>query len=167
MSIKGQQPVFRLIRKDDNIALAQIIRASIESFQLPTEGTAHSDPTTDNLFALFQKPGSTYLVMELNGKVMGGCGIYPTDGLPKGYAELVRFFLDDSVRGFGYGKFLMHECEKMAKEMRYTHLYLESFPDMKAAVHLYETNGYLRLDKPLGNSGHFSCNVWMEKKLPD
>jgi putative acetyltransferase len=44
-------------------------------------------------------------------------------------------------------------------------MYLESFPDMKEAIRIYEQNGFTYLDKPLGNTGHFACNVWMVKDL--
>ena len=157
--------VFRIIKKEDNLALASIIKSSIEALNLPTEGTAHSDPTTNNLFHLFSHEKSTYLVAEENGKVLGGCGIYPTSGLPIKHAELVRFFLIHEARGRGLGKQLMEACEEKALILGYTHLYLESFPEMEAAIFLYKSFGYQQLDKPLGNSGHFACNVWMLKSL--
>lgn len=157
--------IFRPIQQGDNASLAAIIRRSIEALNLPTEGTAHSDPTTDFLFELFQKPLSGYIVVEEASEVIGGCGIYPSNGLPTHHAELVRFFLDPKARGLGIGNELMQRCEKLAMEMGYTYLYLESFPDMEAAIHLYEKFGYQRLTQPLGNTGHFSCNVWMLKQL--
>lgn len=156
---------YRNITPNDNVALAKIIRQSIEALHLPTEGTAHSDPTTDNLFQLFQTPASTYIVAEMNDIPVGGCGIFPSNGLPSKHAELVRFFLAPEARGLGIGKELMKQCEAIASEMGYTHLYLESFPDMEAAIHLYEKFGYIRLNNPLGNTGHFACNVWMLKAL--
>lgn len=156
---------FRSISPYDNIRLAEIIREGIVSLGLPIEGTAHSDPTTDNLFKLFTHPLSHYMVVEVDGKVAGGCGIYPSNGLPDKHAELVRFFLDTTVRGKGIGTELMKRCESIAQNFGYTHLYLESFPDMKAAIHLYEKAGYQKLSKPLGNTGHFSCNVWMLKEM--
>jgi len=157
--------VYRNIKPEDNKILASIIRSSIEALSLPTAGTAHSDPTTDDLFLLFTKENSGYIVLEIDGKVMGGCGVYPSNGLPNQHAELVRFFLDEQVRGKGFGKILMQKCEELAKQFGYTHLYLESFPDMEAAVHLYEKFNYQRLQNPLGNTGHFSCNVYMLKEL--
>lgn len=156
---------FRDIQLTDNTHLAQIIRSSIEALNLPTEGTAHSDPTTDNLFQLFQTPGSHYFVVEKNNRIMGGCGIYPSNGLPENHAELVRFFLHTDARGLGLGKELMLMCEQKAKEFGYSHLYLESFPEMEAAIHLYKKFSYELLQHSLGNTGHFSCNVWMLKKL--
>jgi putative acetyltransferase len=59
----------------------------------------------------------------------------------------------------------MLACEENARALGFTHLYLESFPDMEAAIHLYKSFGYEQLEKPLGNSGHFSCNVWMLKSI--
>ena len=48
-------------------------------------------------------------VIEENGEVMGGCGYYPTEGLPDGYAELVKLYLSPKVRGKGYGsKFVFY-----------------------------------------------------------
>jgi putative acetyltransferase len=155
----------RPLKQSDNEILAQIIKTSIEALNLPLEGTAHSDPTTNNLFNLFLKENSNYFVVEENGVVIGGCGIYPTNGLPEKHAELVRFFLSPQSRGRGIGKQLMQACEKIAVSYGYTHLYLESFPEMEAAIHLYKKFGYQILEKPLGNSGHFACNVWMLKAL--
>jgi putative acetyltransferase len=36
---------------------------------------------------------------------------------------------------------------------------------MEAASRLYRKNGFVNLEKPLGNTGHYSCNVWMIKEL--
>jgi putative acetyltransferase len=160
-----QAILFRPIKASDNALLAKIIRGNIEALKLPTEGTAHSDPTTDNLFQLFQTPGSAYLVLEIGDEVLGGCGIYPSNGLPPHCAELVRFFLLPKAHGKGYGKLFMQQCEQLAIANGYKQLYLESFPDMKAAIHLYHKFGYKPLTAPLGNTGHFACNVWMLKEL--
>jgi putative acetyltransferase len=157
--------IYRNIKITDNQTLATIIRSSIEALNLPTEGTAHSDPTTDDLFALFKKENSGYIVLEMDGEVMGGCGVYPSNGLPPKHAELVRFFLKDKIQGKGFGKILMQKSEEMAQQYGYTHLYLESFPQMEAAVHLYQKFNYQLLQNPLGNTGHFACNVYMLKQL--
>lgn len=156
---------FRPIEPADNTPLAAIIRESIESFNLPSEGTAHSDPTTDDLYGLFQKPDSFYWVATAGEKVLGGCGIYPSNGLPDGCCELVRFFLTPEARGKGIGKQLLDKSVQTAVEYGYQTMYLESFPEMKNAIRMYEQNGFERIDHALGNTGHYACNVWMVKKL--
>ncbi|MGX5820278.1 N-acetyltransferase family protein [Chitinophaga lutea] len=155
----------RAIRPADEARLAEIIRASIEEFDVPKEGTAYTDPTTDRLYTLFQTPGSHYWVVEAGGHLLGGCGVYPTEGLPDGCAELVRFFLDAQARGKGLGSRLMEMTFDTARELGYRQLYLESFPEMKAAVRLYERAGFYHVPEALGNSGHYACNVWMVKDL--
>ena len=42
---------------------------------------------------------------------------------------------------------------------------LESFPELNKAVGMYLRNGFVYLTHALGNSGHFACNIWMEKDL--
>jgi len=32
-------------------------------------------------------------------------------------------------------------------------------------VGMYQKLGFKNIDKPLGNSGHFGCNIWMIKEL--
>ncbi|MFB6457876.1 GNAT family N-acetyltransferase [Chitinophaga sp. Hz27] len=157
--------IFRDIVPADNPVMAAIIRRSIEEFDVPTEGTAHTDPTTDNLYQLFQTPGSRYAIAEDAGVILGGCGIFPTNGLPAGCAELVRFFLSPAARGKGLGVKLLEKSYEFAKEEGYTSLYLESFSEMTRAIALYEKNGFDYLPAPLGNSGHDACTIWMLKTL--
>ncbi|QHL86571.1 GNAT family N-acetyltransferase [Nibribacter ruber] len=156
---------FRPIEARDNKALAALIRQVFREFKIDRPGTVYTDPTTDNLYDLFQTPGSAYLVAEENGEIIGGCGVFPTEGLPTGYAELVKFYLAAEARGKGIGYELLLQNIGLAKELGYTHLYLESFPELAKAVSMYEKAGFNPIDHALGNSGHFACNIWMVKQL--
>ena len=156
----------RNIKKEDNEELARIVRASLVEFDVPKQGTVYSDPTTDQLFELFTSTAnSCYFVAEEDGRLIGGCGIYPTDGLPTGHAELVKLYLTAATRGKGTGRILIEKCFEAAAELGYTHLYLESFPQLAKAVGMYEKAGFKSLDHALGNSGHFACTIWMVKEL--
>ncbi|WP_143310898.1 GNAT family N-acetyltransferase [Chitinophaga vietnamensis] len=157
--------ILRPIRPDDDQALASIIRKGIEEFDVPTEGTAHTDPTTDRLFEHFKAPGALYWVAEEDGVVLGGCGVYPTPGLPDKCAELVRFFLSAAARGKGLGLQLMEKTFISAKAAGWKQLYIESFAEMKRAVAMYEKAGFRYVPAALGNSGHHACTVWMVKDL--
>ena len=157
--------LYRKIEETDNVILSRLIRKVFEEFGIDMPGTVYTDPTTDALFELFKTPGSVYWIAEENNQILGGCGIFPTLGLPDGYAELVKFYLSSGSRGKGIGNALMQKSIESAKEMNYTHLYLESFPDLGKAVSLYERNGFTQLEKALGNSVHYACTIWMERKL--
>lgn len=156
---------YRPIIKSDNQQIANIIRTNLASYGLNLEGTVYTDPTTDNLFELFQTPKSHYWIATADEEVVGGCGVYPTKGLPKGYGELVKLYVAGSHKGLGIGKALMQHAINRAKELGYTHLYLESFPELGEAVRLYERMDFKVLRQPLGDSGHFACNLWMVCEL--
>lgn len=157
--------IFRRIEERDNRDIAGLIRAVFREFKIDKPGTVYYDPTTDNLFGLFRMPRSGYWIAEENGVIIGGCGIYPTPGLPPYCAELVKFYLSSSQRGKGIGRSLLEKSCESAKEMGYTQLYLESFPELKRAIELYEKAGFNFIPGPMGNSGHFACNVWMVKEI--
>jgi putative acetyltransferase len=155
----------RPIQPEDNAQIAKVIRGALEDFNANKPGTVYFDPTTDDLFTLFQTPNSAYYIALLNDEIVGGCGIYPTENLPNGYAELVKIYLHQTARGKGIGKELMLKCFEKAKELNYQNLYLESMPELAIAVGMYQKLDFKAIDKSLGNSGHFGCNIWMVKEL--
>jgi putative acetyltransferase len=157
--------VIRLLRQEDNAAIAGIIRAVLTEFNANKPGTVYYDPTTDDLYGLFSHPRSQYWILELDGKVVGGSGIYPTEGLPEGCCEVVKLYLLPEARGLGLGKELIEKCFASAKEFGFKKVYLETMPELKIAVGLYEKCGFTYLKGPLGNSGHFGCDLWMVKEL--
>jgi putative acetyltransferase len=157
--------IYRPIEEKDNKKIANLIRTVFLEFNIHRPGTVYFDPTTDNLFKLFSAPGSEYWIAEENNIIIGGCGVYPTPGLPEGCAELVKFYLSASQRGRGIGWQLMVKTFDSAKKFGYGKLYLESLPELNRAINLYEKAGFKFIQGPMGNSGHFGCNIWMLKDL--
>ncbi|GAA4467774.1 GNAT family N-acetyltransferase [Nemorincola caseinilytica] len=160
-----QPYTIRPIRQNDNIAIATIIRSVLTEFGANKPGTVYYDPTTDDLFSLFSMPGAEYHILEVDGQIAGGAGIYPTPGLPNGCCELVKLYILPTVRGKGLGKVLIEDCFAIARRLGYTQVYLETMPELKMAVGLYEKCGFRYLTCSLGNSGHFGCDLWMLKEL--
>lgn len=156
-----QNVVIRKVEAADNLPLAIMIRQVFDEHKAPHCGTVYTDPATDNLYELFQQQRSVLWVAEVNGEVLGCCGIYPTQGLDEYCAEMAKFYLAEKIRGKGIGKQLMLQCFQSAKTMQYKTLYLESMPQFAKAVDMYEKYGFIKIDKPLGNSGHTSCSIWM------
>lgn len=155
----------RKISEEDNKKIALIIRSTLAEFKANKPGTVYYDPTTDDLFTLFQTPNSAYFVATVNDEIVGGSGVYPTKNLPDGCCELVKIYLSAAARGRGIGKALLQHCFSTAKELGYTTMYLETMPELSTAVGLYEQLGFHYLKGPLGNSGHFGCDIWMLKDL--
>ncbi len=157
--------VIRKIQLNDNEEIASIVKSSLAEFGADKPGTVYYDDTTNHLYELFQQPGSIYYIAEQNGKLLGGAGIYPTEGLSLQTCELVKMYLRAEARGQGLGKSLIEKCLEFAKSCSYLQVYIETMPELKKAVSIYEKFGFEYLKGPLGNTGHFGCNVWMLKKL--
>ena len=101
----------------------------------------------------------------MDGKIIGGAGVYPTDNLDEDTCELVKMYLRLHVRGLGFGRLLIDKCIEQAKELGYKKVYLESMPELRQALKVYEKFGFEYLKGPMGNSGHTGCSLWMLKKL--
>jgi putative acetyltransferase len=158
--------VIRNIEPGDNAAIAKIIRDSLTEFGANKPGTVYYDDSTDHLFELFTSTAnSIYFIAELNREVVGGGGIYPTDGLPESICELVKMYLRADARGIGLGAKMIQRCLSAAKELGYSKVYLETMPELKNALSVYEKFGFEYLSAPMGNSGHTGCDLWMLKAL--
>jgi putative acetyltransferase len=157
--------IFRNIEKKDNKEIAELIRSVFREFGVDRPGTVYFDPTTDDLFSLFRTSGSIYWIAEDDGKIIGGCGIYPTQNLPEGCAEVVKLYLNASYRKLGIGRQLLEMSIVSAKKMGYKQLYLESLPELGKAISLYQKEGFRFLDHKMGDDGHFGCTIWMMKDL--
>jgi len=154
-------PLVRTIQPADNAALAIIVRNALAEFGANKPGTVYFDKTTDELSQLFQTPGSIYYVALVDERIVGGAGIFPSNGLPEGTCELVKMYLSPDARGHGLGKLLIDKCLEFAGASGYRKVYIETMPELKKAVGIYEKYGFKRLNGPLGNTGHFGCDVWM------
>ena len=157
--------IIRKIEFNDNKELASIVRTSLAEFGANKPGTVYFDDTTDHLFELFQQPDSIYFIAERDGKLLGGAGLYSTQGLPRQTGELVKMYLRADARGQGTGRLLIEKCLEFARQAGYLQVYIETMPELRKAVSIYEKFGFEYLNEPLGNTGHFGCDIWMLKKL--
>jgi putative acetyltransferase len=159
------QPTIRLIQQSDDADLGKLIKSVLAEFKANKPGTAYFDESTDHLSTVFENPKSAYWVIEEEEKIIGGAGIFPTDGLPPNTCELVKIYLYPVARGKGLGKALMNICFEKAKALGYENIYLESMPELNQAITMYEKMGFEHQCAALGNSGHFGCDIWMVKNL--
>lgn len=155
----------RTIQPTDNPIIAKIIRQTLKEFGANHPGTVYYDKTTDTLFELFQKEKSVYFIAEKDEIIVGGGGIFPTEGLDANTCELVKMYLLPAARGTGLGSQLITLCIEKAKSFGFSNIYLETMNELKAALKVYERMGFTYLTGPMGDSGHFGCPLWMIKKL--
>lgn len=157
--------ILRNIQPRDNPFIAKIIKDTLAEFGANHPGTVYFDATTDTLYELFQNKKAVYNIAEADGEIVGGGGIYPTDGLPDDTCELVKMYLLPKARGAGLGKMMIEKCLQQAKELGFKKVYLETMPELKQALNVYAKFGFEYLKGPMGNSGHTGCSLWMMKEL--
>lgn len=157
--------VIREIETKDNPKIAKAIRAVLIEMGAPKVGTAYEDTALDCMSEIYGVSNKVYFVVEKNDDIIGGAGIAPLDNYDGKVCELQKMYFMPEARGKGLGSEMMEKCLDFAKQTGFDQCYLETLPYMDDARKLYRKVGFRTIDKPMGNTGHYSCTVWMLKDL--
>lgn len=155
----------REIQPEDNQQVAEVVRTVLVEMGVPKVGTAYEDKALDDMFATYQHPRMNYFVVEEDGKVIGGAGIAPLIGLEEKICELQKMYFLPEARGKGLGAQMMDTCLKFGKAQGFEQCYIETLPYMESARKLYARSGFKSLEKPLGDTGHYNCTMWMIRNI--
>lgn len=155
----------REIQPEDNQQVAEVVRTVLVEMGVPKVGTAYEDKALDDMFATYQHPRMNYFVVQEEGKVIGGAGIAPLIGLEEKICELQKMYFLPEARGKGLGAQMMDTCLKFGKAQGFEQCYIETLPYMESARKLYARSGFKSLEKPLGDTGHYNCTMWMIKDI--
>lgn len=149
----------------DNPGVARLIRTVMPEFGASGAGFAINDPEVDDMHSEYTKPRCAYFVVRSGEQVVGGGGIAPLAGGDGLVCELRKMYFLPELRGKGFGQILMDLCLNEARQAGFKRCYLETLASMAGAQKLYLKNGFERLEQPLGQTGHFSCDVWYARAL--
>ncbi|MGY8948848.1 MAG: GNAT family N-acetyltransferase [Flavobacteriales bacterium] len=155
----------REVKLSDNLELESVLSTVMREFNIPEKGTALSDPELKNMFNAYQNKSSIYYVIISDNKILGGAGISKLKNSNKNICELQKMYFLKSARGIGLGKIMIEKCLNDALIFGYEDCYIETMHNMKSAQKLYLFQGFKYIKKPMGNTGHSSCPVWMLRKL--
>jgi putative acetyltransferase len=155
----------RLIRPEDNPAVAQIIHQVMTEFGAVGCGFSIEDAEVDSMFEAYPVPDSAFFVIERDGRLLGCGGVGPLAGGEPGVCELRKMYFLHELRGSGLGTRLLKVLLNAARDAGYTSCYLETMDNMSQARQLYLKHGFKLIESPLGNTGHGSCNRFMAIEL--
>ena len=150
----------RPITPRDDAAVAGIIRTVMPEFGASGEGFAINDPEVDWMHRAYSQPRSSYFVVELDNKVMGGGGVAPLEGGDADTCELRKMYFLPPVRGQGAGSAILKRCVDAARGFGFKRIYLETLTGMHGAMRLYERAGFHRIPAAMGATGHGSCDTY-------
>lgn len=155
----------RKIEPEDNPEVKKVIQAVLIEMGVPKVGTAYADESLNDMYGTYDKPRRGYFVIEEDGKLIGCAGIAPLDGGDPEVCELQKMYFLPEARGRGVGTEMMKTCLDFARTQDFTKCYLETMPYMENARKLYARTGFQPLERPMGDTGHYNCSVWMIKEL--
>ena len=155
----------RKIKPEDNLQVKKVVQAVLVEMGVPKVGTAYADVSLNDMYDTYNKPRMEYFVVEEENKIIGCAGIAPLEGAAPDICELQKMYFLPEARGHGVGSEMMKTCLDFARTQNFTQCYLETMPYMENARKLYGRTGFESLDKPLGDTGHYNCSVWMIKDL--
>lgn len=157
--------VIREIKSEDDPKIAKAIRSVLIELGVPKVGTAYEDKALDCMTETYNQSRKAYFVLQHNDEILGGAGISPLDNYEGNVCELQKMYFLPKARGLGLGSKMMSKCLEFAKNAGFDQCYLETMPYMDDARKLYKKVGFDFIDKPMGDTGHYSCSVWMLKDL--
>lgn len=138
----------------------------MEKLHLDIPGTAYFDSELDHLSDYYNSNSDKriyFIALDGKDRIVGGVGIAEFVGI-EDCVELQKLYLDDSVKGKGYGKELMGIAEDWARSAGYKKLYLETHTNLSVALKLYEKMSFHRIEKPCSTQ-HSTMNRFYLKEL--
>ena len=155
----------RPIEPRDDAAIAAIIRTVMPEFGADGPGFAIHDAEVDAMSAAYSAPRSAYFVIERAGVVEGGAGVAPLEGGDADVCELRKMYFLPSLRGLGAGRAAIERCLATARAFGFRRCYLETLTGMDGAQKLYLANGFHRIERAMGSTGHHGCNRFYLREL--
>merc|ERR1712196_287282 len=122
----------------DNASAREIVRDSLCAFKLDAE--FHPGGLDAAIGGLGQGCSSVELVAVEDECVVGCVAVQGSGAI----AKLFGFHVAYASRGKGIGRALLLEAIKRSRMLGFTSLTLDTLTEMEAAVHLYESLGWIR-----------------------
>jgi len=116
-------------------------------------------------YEMFNTKKSKYFVLTEGKKIIGGAGFGPLPEGEKNTCELKQMYLSAQLRGAGLGALLLKRVLQDIKNEGFKKCYLETMDFMHGANALYQKFGFIKIDKPIGNTGHTWTNCYYIKDI--
>lgn len=167
-TIISQKPniTIRPISREDDGAMAQIVRENLRNHHLDIPGTAYFDPQLDYLSRYYaEEPGQRrYFVAQLaDGTIAGGIGVALFPGFDR-CGEIQKLYVRPDMQHLGIGQQLLAYLEAFAPRLGLERMYLETHSNLRQALRFYEKNGYRKIPRP-ESVVHSTMDLFYRKEL--
>ena len=155
----------REIKAEDNQQVKHLIQSVLVEMGVPKVGTAYEDKALDDMTEEYEGDRKAYFIVEENNKVIGGAGIAALRGTEEPICELQKMYFLPEARGRGIGTKMINTCMDFGRQHSFEKCYIETLPYMENARKLYHKSGFETVEKPVGDTGHYNCTVYMLRDL--
>lgn len=115
---------------------------------------------TQKEFKIFPKTYETLFLAKLDEQPVAACGI---KSLKPGICELKRLYCRPDGRGHHLGRKLTQAAITGARELGYTHMYLDTVPELEHANAIYDNLGFVDIKRYYDNPN--GCTRYMSLTL--
>jgi GNAT superfamily N-acetyltransferase len=144
-------------RGDEPEALELV--AAMEAWVADGFGPTTPDRTSTVAPSEMVPPGGAFVLVREDGRPAAGGGIRR---LADGVCEIKRMYVVPEARGRGHGRRLLEALERVAADLGYRRVRLDTAQSMTTAMALYESAGYRPIPDYNGNT---YASFWGEKEL--
>jgi putative acetyltransferase len=130
------------IRSPDATQLLAELTAELAALYETTDGTAGFSPEQ------VEVPRAAFIVARVDGHPVGCGALRPLDATT---VEVKRMYTRPGYRRLGVGQAILAEMDRLARELGYTTIKLQTGPRQPEAAALYERVGYYRIPRFAGN----------------
>lgn len=142
----------------DEVEVFRIVKDVLAGYGLAAN-PEQTDADLQDIRASYLSGGGAFRILECDGRIVGSYGLYPTT---RQTCELRKMYLLPQLKGRGLGKRMMEDALRLAKELGFAEITLETNSCLKEALGLYRKYGFMEF-----TAGHLSdrCNLAMRKAL--
>lgn len=155
----------RPMRREDNPALLAIIQQCVLEFGYTDSPYLLDTENESDIHGHYDRPNARIYVLEdSDGTIVGGGGFAPLEGVDN-TCEIMQVYFAPRARRRGWGKTLVKRLMDEATACGYDGFYIETVPEMEAAIGLYASLGFTHLPQRWGRGGHGCCSVFMHRPV--
>lgn len=133
----------------DAAAIRGLVRTVLSQMGLRRDADADDDDLKNLAASYLSRGGMFDLALDVDGAVVGCCGVYPLNGRRDSpVCELRKMALLPGWRGQGLGRRLLERALAFARGRGYVRIELDTASSLKEAIALYRSAGFRSLLRP-------------------
>ncbi|MCB9631865.1 MAG: GNAT family N-acetyltransferase [Sandaracinus sp.] len=159
--------LLRPIRASDDETVAAIIFDVMTEHGASGPGFAIHDAEVGAMSEAYaaRERSACFVLESFDDGVLGCAAVAPLEGAGPEVCELRKMYFRPALRGRGAGRRMLRHTLRVAAALGVTRCYIETLASMTKARALYESEGFEKLCAPLGNTGHFACDMQYARTL--